>query len=99
MLKRAAQLLIFAAGLWAQSLTTVRNERPAGTPDGTLQFFTLKHKPASAWAVSLYVNGVHQEPGGDYMVVPNTNRLGFLVGSIPAAGDKLLADYDFVPSL
>lgn len=97
MRRRAAQLLIFAAGLWAQATVAVRNERPAGVPDGTLQFFTLKHKPASVWSVSLYRNGVHQEPGVDYMAVPNTNRLGFLACCIPQPGDKLLADYDYLP--
>ncbi len=93
----AAVLLIFLPGLWAQALLTIRNERPAGVPDGTLQFFTLKHKPASKWAVALYRNGVHQEPGFDYMVVPNTNQLGFLPCCLPQAGDRLLADYDYLP--
>lgn len=97
MRRRAALLLILAAGLWAQALLSVRNEQPLPKPDNVTQFFTLKHKPASIYSVALYRNGLRQFPGVDYSVIPNTNRLGFLACCIPQAGDILLADYDYLP--
>ena len=87
-------MLVALAAVLAAA-TTVRNEQPAGVPDGARQFFTLKHRPVDKWTVELYRNGLRQFNGADFLVDVPGSRIGFLPCCIPQTGDLLLADYDY----
>lgn len=65
---------------------------PAGVVDGSNNSFTLSAVPNPVGSLSLYRNGLLQEPGTDYSVM-NSNVVQFTAGNIPQPGDTLLANY------
>ncbi len=92
-MQRAILFAITGVLLFAQS-TSVKNEQPAGAPDGVRQFFTLKHRPIK-WTVQLYRNGIRQFIGLDFAEDPPGSRVGFFPCCLPQPGDVLLADYEY----
>lgn len=90
---KLALLALVAMVLTAQT-NQVKNEPLGGTPDGVIQFFTVKHAPIPA-SVQLYRNGVRQWPGKDFATYPSTKRIGFFACCIPEAGALLLVDYEW----
>jgi hypothetical protein len=85
--------LLLICGLLAAT-NQVKNEKPGGVPDGSLQFFTVKQSPVPT-SVQLYRNGVRQSPGVDFATYPSTKRIGFFPCCIPQPGDLLLIDYEY----
>lgn len=63
----------------------------SGIVDGNNTSFTLTAVPAPQSSLSLYRNGVLQEPSLDYTAAGNS--IQFLTASTPQPGDTLLASY------
>lgn len=82
-------------GASGTTITLTDNEVPAGVVNGTNQIFTLAAMPNPSSSLHLYLNGLRQSPGGDYVLVGTT--ITFNPASIPQAPagvlDTLLADY------
>lgn len=72
--------------------TFADNETPTGTPNGTLDTFTLAYSPSPALSLQLYKNGQLMIAGGaDFTLT--TNSCVFVAGAIPKTGDVLKASY------
>ncbi len=69
----------------------VDGDLPTGIVDGSNTVFGLMAIPAPATSLSLYRNGVLQEPSVDYTASGNT--IQFAAASTPQPGDTLLASY------
>jgi hypothetical protein len=72
--------------------TFADNETPTGTPNGTLDTFTLASSPSPALSLQLHKNGQLMIAGGaDFTLT--TNSCVFVAGAIPKTGDVLRASY------
>jgi hypothetical protein len=69
----------------------VDGETPAGTLDGSNAIFTITRSPSPSASLSVYRNGVLQVAGADFSASGAT--VTFNSGSIPQAGDILIASY------
>lgn len=79
----------------AGTQSLIRNEVPAGTPNGVLVTFTLASTPATN-SLALYKNAIRLKPGGaDYTLAGNT--ITFVTA--PPTGAVLLADYEVSSSV
>jgi hypothetical protein len=95
MRKRLAVMTLAGSALFAQITsnpnTQIYAETPSGTLNGVNAAFTLNYSPSLSTSVSLYRNGIRQKLGTDYTVSGKT--ISFAPGSIPGAGDLIVADY------
>ncbi len=66
-------------------------ETPAGAIDGSNASFTLAAIPSPSTSLSLYRNGLLQREEIDYTLTDTT--VTFTAGSLPQAGDTLVASY------
>ncbi|HLK48517.1 MAG TPA: hypothetical protein VKT49_10300 [Bryobacteraceae bacterium] len=66
-------------------------DAPAGIVDGSNTWFSLTGTPEPAASVSVYRNGLLQQPGADYSLTGRT--IQFNAASAPQPGDTLLASY------
>jgi hypothetical protein len=71
--------------------TFVDGDLPSGIVDGNNATFALTAVPAPATSLSLYRNGVLQNPPVDYTATGNS--IQFVAASTPQPGDTLLASY------
>lgn len=72
----------------------VDNEIPQGSPNGTLNVFTLAAAPNPGNSLHVFNNGLRLTPGVDYSISTiNPATFSFAPGAIPQTGDMLLADY------
>jgi hypothetical protein len=72
--------------------TFVDNATPTGTPNGTLDTFTLANAPSPALSLHLTKNGqLMLAAGSDFTLT--TNSIVFVAGAIPLTGDVLRASY------
>jgi len=69
-------------------------ETPAGLLNGTNAVFTLANPPSPAASLALYRNGLVQQQNVDYSVAGNV--ITFAPGSLPVAGDTLMASYRLI---
>lgn len=69
----------------------IEAETPAGTIDGTNLAFTLASTPGPLVSLRLFRNGIRLTQGSDYTIA--ANKITFVQGAQPQAGDVLLADY------
>jgi len=69
-------------------------ETPAGLLNGTNAVFTLANPPSPAASLTLYRNGLVQQQNVDYSVAGNV--ITFAPGSLPGAGDSLMASYRLI---
>ena len=72
----------------------VDGETPAGLLNGTNAVFTLANPPSPAPSLALYRNGLVQKQNTDYSVAGNV--VTFAPGSLPFAGDTLMASYRLI---
>ena len=74
--------------------TIVVNEIPVGDLDGVDTTYVLANTP-TAGSLSVYKNGMKQNPGAglDYTLAVAT--ITFLSGNVPQTGDIVLADYRY----
>lgn len=68
-------------------------ETPSGTLDGINTTFTLLFAPSPVNSLILFRNGLLQTHGFDYSLAGNV--VTFLAGSVPQAGDELIASYRY----
>ncbi len=68
-------------------------ETPGGAINGTNAVFTLGFAPSPAGSLILFRNGLLQTASFDYTLTGNA--VTFFSGSIPQAGDQLLASYRY----
>ena len=80
-----------SSGPCGTSPAFVDEEVPAGTVNGSNATFTTSASATPPTSLALYRNGIVQKAGLDYRVSGNT--ISFLAGSVPQAGDTLLASY------
>jgi hypothetical protein len=73
------------------SVTFVDAETPAGAINGTNSSFTLVNPPNPPASLTLFLNGLLQDQGGDYTLA--SNMITFATGATPQSGDILLASY------
>lgn len=71
--------------------TFVDAETPAGAINGTNGSFTLANAPNPAASLTLFLNGLLQDQGGDYTLAGN--MITFATAGVPQTGDILLANY------
>lgn len=71
--------------------TYVDGDLPSGIVDGSNATFTLTAVPSPSTSLSLYRNGVLQEPSVDYAATGNSVQ--FVTGATPQPADILLASY------
>jgi hypothetical protein len=69
----------------------VDSETPAGVVDGANATFTLVSVPSPAASLTLYRNGMLQQPAQDFTLTGN--QLLFVSAATPQPGDTLLASY------
>ena len=69
----------------------VDGETPAGVVDGANTAFTLVSVPSPAASLTLYRNGMLQQPVQDFSL--SGNQLLFVSAATPQPGDSLLASY------
>ena len=69
-------------------------ETPAGLLNGTNAVFTLANPPSPGASLTLYRNGLVQQQNVDYSVAGNV--ITFAPGSLPGAGDTLMASYRLI---
>jgi len=76
---------------WTAAGSLVINEVPTGDINGSNVTFTLANTPSPADSEQVYLNGIHQEPGGgnDYTISGDT--ITFSVA--PETNDILLVSY------
>ena len=85
--------LVYTIFTGATGLTTgnfITNETPTGAVNGTNTAFTLAFTP-TAGTVSVYLNGIYQEPGAGNDYTISTNTITYLTA--PVTGDKIRANY------
>lgn len=77
-------------GTGAATFSTITNETPSGSINGTNVTFTLANTPITG-SLQLYKTGILQNPGGgnDYTITGNT----ITYNTAPASGQILLATY------
>lgn len=80
-----------SSGPCGTSPAFVDEEVPAGTVNGSNATFTTSASATPPTSLALYRNGIVQKAGLDYRVSGST--ISFLAGSVPQAGDTLLASY------
>ena len=68
-------------------------EQPGGTVDGNNTAFTLARAPSPTASLELSRNGVLLLAGVDYTL--SGNQITFFLGSVPQAGDLLVASYRY----
>jgi hypothetical protein len=73
------------------SVTFVDAETPMGATNGTNASFTLVNPPNPPASLTLFLNGLLQDQGGDYTLA--SNMITFASGATPQSGDILLASY------
>ncbi|MGD0771229.1 MAG: hypothetical protein ABSC05_00245 [Candidatus Solibacter sp.] len=66
-------------------------DTPAGVVDGANTAFTLSAVPNPAASLTVYRNGVLQQPGQDFTL--SGNQIQFVTASAPQPGDTLVASY------
>jgi hypothetical protein len=71
--------------------TFVDAETPAGAINGANDSFTLVNSPNPPASLTLFLNGLLQDQGGDYTLA--SNMITFATGATPQTGDILLASY------
>jgi hypothetical protein len=69
----------------------VDGEAPAGLVDGANTAFTLSGVPSPAASLTIYRNGMLQEPVQDFTL--SGNQIQFVTAAAPQPGDTLLASY------
>jgi hypothetical protein len=69
----------------------VDGEAPAGLVDGANTAFTLSGVPSPAASLTIYRNGMLQEPVQDFAL--SGNQIQFVTAAAPQPGDTLLASY------
>jgi len=69
----------------------VDNEVPFGTIDGNNTAFSLSNSPNPSTSLMLFINGVLQASGTDYLLT--SNRITFASTSRPHTGDVVQASY------
>ena len=72
------------------TVALVTGEIPGGTVNGVNLAFTLTATPTTG-SVALYVNGIRQTQGLDFVVAGNV--ITFAPASVPLTGYRLQADY------
>jgi hypothetical protein len=80
-----------SGGLTVAASTFVDDETPSGAVDGFNSGFTLSGTPNPSTSLLLYRNGLLMKRNFDYTI--SGANISFLAGSIPQAGDLLLASY------
>ena len=80
-----------SSGPCGSSPSFIDGDSPSGIVDGSNTWFTLTGTPAPPASVSIYRNGLLQQPGVDYTLTGRT--LQFEPASTPQPGDTLLASY------
>jgi len=78
------------------SITYVDGEVPAGAVNGVNVTYTLAAAPVPASSLTVYRNGILQDPSRDFLLV--NNMLTFTAASTPQAGDTLVLNYRIVQS-
>ena len=83
-------------GTLAGTITYVDGEVPVGAVDGVNATYTLTAAPVPPSSLSVYRNGILQNPSRDFLLVNNT--LTFTAASTPQAGDSLVLHYRITQS-
>lgn len=71
--------------------TSIYNEKPTGTKNGTNMVFTLVNSPLVNEA-TIFLNGLAQDPGVDYSI--STATITFLL-SAPISTDVITVNYNY----